>query len=77
MAPPTFASPRSSPLFIPHEILGEILSHCDARTLAIVSRVSLACLELAGPLLYGDIVLKTPRTIVKLLRLKVSPLDGR
>ena len=58
----------------PHEILGELLSHCDVATLASVSRVSFACLELTSKLLYTDITISDAKSVAMLLRLKVSTL---
>lgn len=72
ITPDVTTSSSSSSLFIPNEILGEILSHCDADTLAVVSRVSSACLELASPFLYTDIVLRDAESVIGLFRLSVS-----
>ena len=57
---------------IPHELLGEIFSHCDSPMLAALSRVSFVCLELTSKLLYTDITLKDAKSIAMLLRLEVS-----
>ena len=64
-----------SPEVFPHELLKEIFSHCDSRTLAAVSGVSFACLELSAPFLYTDIVLRTTTSVVKLFRMKVGLTD--
>ena len=72
----SFASHDS--LYIPPELLREIFSHCDVPTLAVVSRVSFACLAASSKLLYEDITLKDAQSIVELLRLGslVSSLPG-
>lgn len=57
---------------LPYEILGEIFTHCDAPTLAAVSRVSFACLELTSELLYTDITLSDAKSMAMLLRLEAS-----
>jgi hypothetical protein len=41
----------------PHEVLEDILRYCDQQTLGRTSRVSLAFLEMSGPLLYKSMVL--------------------
>ena len=43
---------------LPSEIHAYVLSFCDDPTLASSSRVSLAFLELTGPLLYRDITVR-------------------
>lgn len=47
----------TSTLFLPSEVLGHIVQYArsDLPTLAQLSRVSLACLELASPLLYETV----------------------
>ena len=69
------ASSDPSPFLFPDELLGEIFTHCDAPTLAAVSRVSFACLELTTKLLYTDITLRDVKSIIKLFKLKVSTMD--
>jgi hypothetical protein len=66
-------TPELDLIFIaPTEVLREIFSHCDPATLAVVSRVSSGCFEVASRLLYEDIVIKDLRTLALLLRLTVS-----
>lgn len=48
---------HSTHIFSP-EMLLEIFSHCDPRTLARVSQANLACLQLSSKLLYKDVVFK-------------------
>lgn len=67
-------SSNSSSLYVPPELLKEIFGHCDVPTLAVVSRVSFACLELTAKLLYTDIILKDAKSIAMLFRLEVSTL---
>ena len=62
----------ASPFWFPYELLGEIFTHCDVPTLASLSRVSFACLELTAKLLYTDITLSDAKSIIRLLRLTVS-----
>jgi hypothetical protein len=52
---------------VPPEVLSEIFSYCDQSTLAVVSAVSFACLELASRLLYEDVVLDDARSVERLL----------
>ena len=73
----TITALSSSPEVFPHELLKEIFSHCDPPTLAAVSGVSFACLELSAPNLYTDIVLRSATSVVKLFRLRVSPKNDR
>ena len=70
--PVVSASMAVSSLYIPPELLDKILSFCRPSTLAVASRVSSACLELASPWLYTDIVVRDLESIVKLFRLSVS-----
>ena len=65
----------TSPLYVPPELLKEIFTHCDVPSLAALSRVSFACLELTAKLLYTDVTLKDVQSIVKLFRLEVSTMD--
>ena len=54
------------------ELKAEILSHCDASTLAKMSSASLAFLELASPLLYRHITFVGPHGLDKFLKHRVS-----
>lgn len=66
-------TPMHAAAHIPLEILGEIFSHCDTPTLAVVSLVSFDCLALSAKLLYEDITLQDARSLGKLLGDPVSP----
>ena len=57
---------------LPIELKGEILTHCDADTLAKASSASLAFLQLASPLLYEHITFVGPEGLMKFLTLRVS-----
>ena len=57
---------------LPLELKGEILSHCDASTLANASSVSLAFLQLASPVLYNHVTFVGPEGHTKFLTLRVS-----
>ena len=57
---------------LPLELKGEILSYCDASTLAKASSASLAFLQLASPLLYRHLTFVGPQGLKKFLSLRVS-----
>jgi hypothetical protein len=63
--------PHSLPI-LPLEVKGHILGFCDVPTLAVTSRVSLAFLELSGPLLYRDVVIRGCDQLDLLVRTHVS-----
>ena len=67
---------RSTPLpFLPLEVKGHILRFCEVGTLAVSSRVCLAFLEMAGPILYKDITITGKEQLEKLVRSEVSISD--
>ena len=69
---PSVASHASRPL--PSDVKRRILSFCDVGTLCASSRVSLAFLELVGPILYKDIIIKGNKQIVKMAGMNVRKL---
>jgi hypothetical protein len=66
--------PSSLPI-LPIEVKGHILRFCDAPTLAVTSRVSLAFLELSGPLLYEVITVRGREQLLSMIRSKVGTLS--
>ena len=72
----TFASIAMGPIAVPDscdsrislpiELKQEILRFCDPASLAVSSRASLAFLELAAPLLYYDVVIRSSQALGKL-----------
>ena len=79
--PPSTPARPSSPMqsqtckplpYLPLELKREIISHCDAATLAQVCQVSFDFLEHAAPLLYREITFAGPVGLEKFLTLKVS-----
>ena len=57
---------------LPLEVKGHILSLCDQGTLAVASRVSLAFLELAGPILYEHVHIDGLDSLFSMLNSRVS-----
>ena len=59
---------------LPIELEREILRFCDPTSLAVCSRASLAMLELAAPLLYHDVVIRSNASLERLFCARpVSP----
>jgi len=59
-------------LRLPLEVHHEILKFCNLSTLSQTSRVSLAFLQLSGPLLYRDIFVRGVKSLEKIKRSKVN-----
>ena len=53
---------------LPLETQAAILRFCDVSTLAVSSRVSLAWLELAGPILYEHITIRSKDQLEMMIR---------
>ena len=75
-SPITMVSPDSRALpHLPLETQAAILRFCDPSTLAASSRVCLAWLELAGPILYEHITIKGREQLDLLISLEVQASD--
>ena len=57
---------------LPFETQAHILRFCDRPTLAVSSRVSLAWLELAGPILYEHVIVRGREQLEMMIRTEVS-----
>ena len=68
--------PRPLPS-LPIETKGHILSFCDSQTLGRATQVSLAFLELAGPILYEHVTVTGYDQLRRLIDGRVSELNFR